>query len=501
MPPSGSLKKDILVFVSITVIACLLYYPILGNTFLSDDYFSLYRICIEKRILFREVLRPMIDITFYLNYVISGMDAHSYYIFNVLVHIFNTFLLYKLAKKIIAPATDNQGAFALAGAFLFLIYPFHNEGIAWLSGRLSSLACLFSLISLNISLGKRNNYLAFILSAISFLIGLLCYEAIILLPAIIIILNWDKYKSTQQVFKAIALWSIPVALCLAARYFFSRQIYGTYGGRMFGRGVRGHFSTLLKTFGRLLLPPLENSASLTIIFGVVIAFLLFVHLSLFRKKAIGDLFVTKYVQLLMSLVISMIIPAAFGISTRTPEGDRLLYFPSCFLCMIIAFFLFYIVKNIISRSLTLLILLAYFIYFLQKNNAQWIKASHASNEILQTIKNNRPKGIVLINLPDELEGAVVFRNGFRQALVLNNIDTSKVIYTNLLSRLQYLKTGDPIIPVKQNDGLFVYPVINIQLGNDNQLQLYNSGNKKMITVDKRSYSVYYWDKKNLVKLF
>ena len=75
----------IVLIVLFTAIGFILYYPILGNTFLSDDYDSLYRLFIEKRILYREYLRPMIDVSFYFNYLISGFSPRGFYVFNIVV--------------------------------------------------------------------------------------------------------------------------------------------------------------------------------------------------------------------------------------------------------------------------------------------------------------------------------------------------------------------------------------------------------------------------------
>ena len=501
MPLTGSFKKNIFPIFLIGVIAYLLYHPILNNTFLADDYYSLYRISIEKRILYKEFFRPMIDISFSLNYFISGMNSNSYYIFNLLVHIFNTYLLYLFARQFIL-TDDNRGeVFAIVSAFLFLIYPFHNEGIVWLTGRLSTLACFFSLICLNISLRNRNNTFKLSLSAIFFLIGLISYEAILFLPAIIIAITWQKEKPVKEIITSAIFWTIITGFYLFVRFYFSNKIYGEYGGRIFDGGITGQLSKLFKVSGRMFLPPIENSTHMTVFFIILSSILIFVHIWIFRKRAIKNSLPIKYLQLIIALIIALIIPVCFGISTRTFEADRLLYFPSCFLCMIISYFFIYLIQWRVAKIVSLSIISIYFIFFLEKNNRQWVKASDASKLILQTVKENASKGIVLINMPDELEGAVVFRNGFRESLVLNHIDTSKVIVTNLLTRLEYLKIGDTIQPVRQNGGLFIYPVTLLQESNNQNIQIVNLSTGAVPREVTRAYSFYYWNKSNLVKLF
>src|ERR1700677_4302591 len=117
----------------------LLYFPIPGNGFLTDDYASLYRLLIEKRIPFGETVRPLIDISFYFNYLISGLHPVSYYLFNFVVHTLACYMVYGVALDLPLFTGRRQTGFALAAGLLFLFYPFHNEGVVWLSGRLSSM--------------------------------------------------------------------------------------------------------------------------------------------------------------------------------------------------------------------------------------------------------------------------------------------------------------------------------------------------------------------------
>src|ERR1700754_4376421 len=75
----------------------LLYGPVLGNSFLTDDYAALYRIIVEKRVLHEEFLRPLIDISFYFNYIFSGRHAGGYYLFNFCIHILTCYMVYRVA--------------------------------------------------------------------------------------------------------------------------------------------------------------------------------------------------------------------------------------------------------------------------------------------------------------------------------------------------------------------------------------------------------------------
>ncbi|MBO9572921.1 MAG: hypothetical protein J7497_12065, partial [Chitinophagaceae bacterium] len=140
------IKKNLVVFLLFIGIGLLLNFSLLDNNFLSDDYRSLYRILVEKRIIYKGLFRPLIDVSFYLNYLMSGLNPVSYYLLNILIHCTTAFMVYAVTKRSGIFMDEKKEQFSLLSGLFFLIYPFHNESIAWLTGRLSSLACLSAMI-------------------------------------------------------------------------------------------------------------------------------------------------------------------------------------------------------------------------------------------------------------------------------------------------------------------------------------------------------------------
>ncbi len=478
--------KEASVFFAIVIVVVLLYFPILQNGFLSDDYDSLFRIIIEKRILFRGFFRPMIDISFLLNYFITGLSPIGYYIFNLVIHIFNGYMLFRFARRFPLFTRQKQEIFALISCLLFLVYPFHNEAVVWLSGRLSSMAFFWAILCLNIYLSNLKLGTKNFLCILCYLAGLLCYESIFLLPAMLLVIDLGKSTAKKSLILQTLIWLGVALLYLLIRFYFSGTIYGDYGDRLTpGIPLISYFSTVLKVAGRLLLPPYENSRKLMIMFLSLCSLISFLHFYLFKNQQFRNIYLKRYAELLLLLLISLVIPFYFGVSTRTTEGDRLLYFPSCFYCMILSFLIISIFNNSWTRGFAFFVVFALFALFLEKNNRQWIIASGAASDILQSILKSKKESITIINLPDELEGAFVFRNGFRKALRLNNIESSRVIVTNYLNRLDYLKIADTISPVKERNSWFIYPVTRI---NEQRL-------------DSMKMDVYYWNKKSLQRLF
>jgi protein O-mannosyl-transferase len=495
-PPRNMIRTAIL----FTVIGFVIYAPVLGNGFLSDDYDSLYRICIQKRIIYKEFLRPMIDISFYLNYLLSGLSPGSYYIFNISVHIINSLLVFRIAFGFVMFDKKDQHLFAFLSGLIFLIYPFHNESIVWLSGRLSSMACLFALLSI-IIIRERAGKTANIIAATFYLLGLLCYESIIFLPLIILMITWMKKSSLKKLSVTGLFWLTIMCLYLVVRFLLSGEITGDYGNRIADLGLKRKMLNAGKVFGRLFLPGSENQALLII--GVVVLFFvsLVIYRAIIRKKNSEESSRSKYLSLFIFLVCSLIIPVAFGVSTRTSEGDRLLYFPSVFLCMLMVSTIVWLSKESLTRTITLSIITAYFLVFLEINNLQWVKASSAAHTVLDAIRHRGSRDIILINVPDELEGAFIFRNGLVKALIIYKMDTSGIKIVNYLKRTDYLRTGK-ITPIRILDSTFlIYPSVRVENQTNQTIQLVNTKNNSYLTVRKDRNLIYYWNKESLVRLF
>ncbi len=482
------------------LLGLLLYFPILNNAFLSDDYDSLSRIVVEKKVLVKEFFRPMIDWTFYFNYMLSGMNPFSYYVFNLLVHIINAFLVSRLSLNLIEGLPrESREKVALLSGFLFLIYPFHNEAIVWLTGRLASLSCMFALLAANVLFCKIKNALKGLYFIVLYFAGLLAYESILLLPFILMCFWWRTSRSSVAMAKLLLSSMVLVAAYLLTRYMFSGAVYGDYGERMLTNDLSGAFFKTLKTFGRTVLPPVERSELMVTLFGVVLSALLWGGVQLFRKKNVP--YRHHVFRVVAAFLLSMLIPSLFGVSTRTSEGDRLLYFPSVFLVILIAFVVMQVAQKIVRWTLICIVSL-YFGAFLLVNNAQWEKASGASEAILASIIENKGTKSLVINLPDELEGAFVFRNGFYKAVHLHGVDTGRVIVNNYLNRLDYLGINGPIGIDSLHSYYFIAPVTRIisQEGIEETIKIENTVEGTIKTVNPNTDVLFFWNKFEFKKI-
>ena len=125
-----------------------------------------------------------------INYAISGLNAWSYHLFNLLLHVGNVFLVFVVSKKLFGNNILPAGLVAL----LFGIHPMHVESVAWISERKDVLYVLFFLLALLQYLKyiekDKSKYLVY--TALFFLLSLFSKPAAITLAPILLLLDWYR---------------------------------------------------------------------------------------------------------------------------------------------------------------------------------------------------------------------------------------------------------------------------------------------------------------------
>lgn len=82
---------------------------------------------------------PLTMLSMFFNYMISGNDAWSYHLFNILFHLVNCYLVYRLAFLL----SYKRSLIAFITSLFFAIHPLHVESVAWISERKDLLYTLF----------------------------------------------------------------------------------------------------------------------------------------------------------------------------------------------------------------------------------------------------------------------------------------------------------------------------------------------------------------------
>ena len=489
------IKTDLAVFLGLLILGLLIYLPVLNKGLLSDDFLVMRRVALDGVVFIKGFFRPLSDITLYFNYWMGGFEGIYYTGFNLLLHVLGSFFLYLFCQRWQGLPITNRYYFALLVAFLFLTYPFHNESVVWGVGRASLLAGFFGISAMlvlvsNLGFGWRLFYVN-----LFYFIGLTAYESIFLLPLIIILIAW----SNKRPVKRLIFWGSSMAFTVLLHFIMRRAvsggIVGGYADGVFDQGVVQYVSNFLRITGRLFLPPAENATLLTIAFVVLlIGMLVFTWIYIKKNKTSVPVFL-----IVAFLLISLVVPLTFPVSTRTSESDRLLYFPSVFVCLLVAF----LVTDLIQGKKWLYIisgfLLLYNIYFLERNNLNWRKASSISSAVLNTLKNQQQtrKNILIMNVPDEYNGAFIFRNGFEDALIIHNLDTAGIKRLSRLKWEEYQTIPEEIVPETRGDTLLIAPDNRIYLSRQEQAIFIDSAGTIKGPYPISENELWYWNKNQL----
>ncbi len=89
-----------------------------------------------------ENYRPLVTLSYALDYAVWGMNTFGYHLVNTIFHVLNGVLVFLLLRRF---ARDEAACFA---ALLFTAHPVQTEAVSWISGRSNVLFAFFYLASL-----------------------------------------------------------------------------------------------------------------------------------------------------------------------------------------------------------------------------------------------------------------------------------------------------------------------------------------------------------------
>jgi len=140
----------------LAVIACaaiLVYSNSLSGPFIFDDRGTIIDNPTIERLSSREVLaaphetptagRPVVNVSFALNYASAGRDVTGYHAVNIAIHLLCGLLVYGLARR----AQPSANA-ALAIGLIWTVHPLNTEAVDYVTQRTESLMALFYLLTL-----------------------------------------------------------------------------------------------------------------------------------------------------------------------------------------------------------------------------------------------------------------------------------------------------------------------------------------------------------------
>ena len=412
------MKHKILLYIILTtavIAGFILYNPFL--LYFQNDDFVHIPLYAKGQFLQHNSFRPVCDLFMMMDYKLWGKNAYGYHITNLLLHIINSLLVYRLAFIICLKYNIDKRLrqFGLIAAVLFFVYANHSEAVFWILGRSAIIGCLFFLPACIFYLQREKKYY-FFLSMLFACIAWCSYENTWVLPAVFVVISFIEIKKYPVILKteAVKLFTafFLFAIYLAARKLTINEIAGSYEATHFLQFDAGILlENFIKMFVRCWLPP--SGEKLFLILSIALLLLIFCALAIIKD--------TKKIYtcsaLLFLTAISILPCISLGTSTNGSEGERFLYLPTVFCCLLFAYIYSSFMKTKKGGASFLLVIFSVHLYFLFISGGNYQTAGNVVKSFTTAISLlTDSSNIVIDNLPQEQHGALIFRDGVQEAV-------------------------------------------------------------------------------------
>lgn len=369
---------------------------------------------------------PLLVVIFKIFYSLWNTNYFGYHLISIIIHSSNALLVYILTKKIFnISGIVRQDTLAIVTAVLFLLYPVHVETISWIAAWPHLWVSLFYLLSLiyYFDFREKNNKNKLVYSLIFFILALFVKEIAISLPLVIVL--WEIYLVSLKKFSQIRSYYLLIyfgilAVFLYLRYLSTGLIFGYYGSSSISFSLVNLAGNVLPFFGEFVsfgflrgilyrgVYKYTDLVAIVVMSGLALYFFI-----LLKKK--------RYIQFvsIVSLLLILAPMLAVGMHRTTWAGERYLYLASVFF---IIWFIF-VLQNFSWSSKMVkygsILFVIFSISLIGYKLSIWNSASDLSRQIVASYKNldlDKGQALLTVALPDNLDGAEVFRNNLGQAL-------------------------------------------------------------------------------------
>jgi tetratricopeptide (TPR) repeat protein len=283
--------------------------------------------------------RPLVNLSYWLDSQLWGMDPKFMHLENIIVHLVNVFLVFLIASRL--PVSIKFKGFPFLCALLFGLHPINTESVNWIPGRtdlFTGLFIFFAIYCLIRAIQEQSTRLAIISYGVAF-VGILAKEtAIMFVPAaFLVIAYWPIVPLDEHRYRIwrtrFLLIPILISFCLVFSLFLVVYVKG-HGNNAISLIFEGGANIFIRSFEALgfyvkkaFLPLPLNAAivevnSFYIIVGIIALGVLIVT---FRRIGIPGIFFA--ISVLFTLPALIIATTSFA---WVPFGERYLYIASAF---------------------------------------------------------------------------------------------------------------------------------------------------------------------------
>ncbi len=327
------------------------YFQSISNPFsLFDDLAIVEHYGINSTLTFWDVIspsggfyyRPLVNLSYWLDFQLWGMDSTFMHLENIVVHLLNVFLVFLIASRL--TITSGIKSLPVLSALLFGLHPINSESVNWIAGRTDIYAGMFVFIAVYClirAVQEQSTRFALLAFGVAF-IGVLAKEtAIMFIPAAFLVITyWPVMLQDVAMYKTwrtrFLLILIPISTCLVSLLLILIYLKGRGDNAIaiIFEGGSNIFIRSFEAFGfyvkKTLLPLPLNMAIVEVspLYLLVGIISLGVLVLTFRRAGISGIFLA--LSVLFTLPALIIATTSF---TWTPFGERYLYIPSAFSVM------------------------------------------------------------------------------------------------------------------------------------------------------------------------
>ena len=225
-------SRDAQAVIVIAVLVAVSYFPALQGGFVWDDVIFSEEPVVHSPAGLRSIwftpadikneghYWPLVYSSFWLEHRLWGLNPVGYHAINIILHLVNCLLLWRLLNRLAIPG-------AVLVAAVFAVHPLHVESVAWIIERKDVLSALFYLtatltwVRFNESPGPGRYALALAL----FVAGLLSKSVVVTLPVALLIWHWWRHGRVTPVelLRLAPFAAVGLAITLADLAFYTSR--------------------------------------------------------------------------------------------------------------------------------------------------------------------------------------------------------------------------------------------------------------------------------------
>jgi hypothetical protein len=356
-----------------------------------------------------------------------------------------------------------SGLWAFLAGLLFLSFSGHSEAVTWPAGIADPILTIFLLAAFLCYLralepGRSPLWLLAMFASVG--VGSLSKEAWVVFPGILVahLVTFGVWRDAGARRRALA--SIAVLTALVGTYFLLRHlVFGSVAGGYAGLGLsieNGMFARMARVFVLRCFVP----ASARLAHGVALPLDLATWV-----VAIGILtwFARAHAARVLAFcalaVVCALVPVLpMTISIATTESERFVYLPTAFSCILMVWAFASVLKPRAVAIVACLLAIGVHALELEQANARWRASGALARSILDSyaalVREHDPRGtmpVLVLNLPDNVSGAYIYRNGFLSSLAMFKPDLPAAGKSPTVVASHSIGTADEVMRISRPD--------------------------------------------------